>query len=249
MRDMAGQYPTYERLWAFVNGQLGNAETAEIEQMMLADEGLLLEVEEIRLLAQRDEKGLAQLDLHREHIHDALEKQYTRPKTDYSYLLWAAAAMIVVLIGVGLAFSIFQGDSVKPETLLAWQEVPALRAESADTEFSKILEAGKTGEWQLVVRDLEQFVASNPTRLEARLYLARAYYLISRPIKGRDMLTYIIETGEASPKMRLDAQWYRAIGQLHDGDCEAAKLDFEAISPQVGTKRKQYIADLIHHCL
>ncbi|CCH54149.1 hypothetical protein BN8_03293 [Fibrisoma limi BUZ 3] len=238
----------YELIEAYLNNELSAADRTSFENELQADSELMAEVtlqRDLRLgfraigISQALDKARAQYNANRrvEAVPaDPSSKPMpvTRPLSTWQY--WAAAASVVVVLGVG--YFVFQQTTEQP-TDLAYNETfvpvdeltkefPRGLAPNTRQQFLDILKEYEAGNYSTAIDQLKTLPADRQTVHYRNFFLGLSYLANKQPTEAIPLLQKALAT--PSVALRQKAEWFLALAYVKNGQKEKALPTLKRIS-------------------
>ncbi|AUD04918.1 hypothetical protein [Spirosoma pollinicola] len=237
----------YEIIEAYLTNELSATDRALFEKDMQADAELRAEVDRqrnIRLglralgIERALERAKAQYEATTAPLESLTEKRtIVRPLSNWRY--WAAAASVVLALGVGYYSYQQTGNnqadmayadisSPDPSTDLLKDFPSGKVSPSVRTEFLDAMRNYKAGKYDKVIEQLTTLPANKQTRYYKDYFLGLSYLANKQPTKAIPLL---IEAQAApSRQLRQKAEWFLALAYVKNEQKEKALPMLKRIS-------------------
>ena len=237
----------YEVIEAYLTNELSAADRALFEADMQADAELRAEVDRQRTLRlglramgieRAMERAKAQYEATALVSEAVFNKQsVVRPLGSWRY--WAAAASVVVVLGVGYyayqhttdrQADIAYAETVSPdETEQLMKDFPSGRIpDETRTQFMDALTNYKAGKYDKVIEQLRTLPADKQTIYYKNYFLGLSYLANKQPTEAIPLLS----NAQAAPSLQLrqKANWFLALAYVKNGQNEKALPMLKQIS-------------------
>lgn len=230
---------TFERIEAYLSGELSFEEAQAFEEEMGSNKEL---AEEVAL--QRDTHSLlalgSQLDLKAKL--QVLDKEMSKPSKVRPLFgnprVWLAAAAILIAVSVVL-FSLGRSSAnVYMEEFSPYPDLTSMRNDTLNDLRTGMI-AYTRGEYDIAVDYLQKFAKTNPADDFVHLYLGNAYLGLENYEKAILELELV-----QSPRWKQPGEWYLALAYGLNGEKDKAAKLLEKISNDENHAYKERAAEL-----
>jgi len=219
----------FERIDRYLTNAMSKAERSDFESSLKDNDLLNKQVEEIRMLHEAVEEQNLRNKLNEFHQEIDTENQKvisidTFKKKSTNYKLYAVAASVAILIGLG--YWLISTQKPQNEKLFAEYFVsdPGLitpMSATSNYEFYRGMVDYKQGEYDLAIVRWNQLIAQDPENDTLNFYLGVSYLTLENHSKATSYLEKV--TGAKSSIFIPDVYYYLGLAALKQGNIEDAK--------------------------
>jgi tetratricopeptide (TPR) repeat protein len=217
----------FEQVEKYLQGEMSKEESLAFELEMQKNEELKSLTEQTKQAMEAI--SLASLKSKMRQIEERLEREKIKTKKQ-SYLQWAAAAAILLLISIPLVIKITAdeplGNTLYAELYVKDPGTPTLMDQSLDYEFDDAMIDYKLGEYVQAIQKFQIVHRNHPENELAQLYLGLSYMANNEFRKATTLWQSWKPESEAVIQKH---QWYLALIYIKTGDYDRASAILQGI--------------------
>ena len=237
-----------ELIEQYLSDELSEEKRVEFEKSIASDPILAEQVQLIKEVNQaiEDEPLARSVEQQLQFLGNRHFKSNTTKKNEYPQQKdksirtlkrrnWAiAAAVLVLVVGGGIVWNMFQGTNADSATLFAshFESYDLGTRSEIDTTLKEIekqaIQAYSDTQYLDAIPLLEQLVAGTEATDNYRIVLGCSYLKTNQSDKAIDIFTKILENDQSLAHQT--AQWYIALAYLQKDDRETAKSKLEELA-------------------
>jgi len=252
---------TYEKIEAYLRGELSGAERSQFEENMKSDPAMAQQVELFKNLdiALADEGALA-LQKQTQKLGDAFftetgNKAVSIRKLPFYRRPLAIAASIAILLSLGVLLWMNNNSSSmsSDELYAAYYEPPDFAdgvrgEEGAANDYQKALDALREEDPATAINLLQAHIARQPADISAAFALGTAHLKTEPPALGAAKAAFQRVADDGKSLLVDQSNWYLALIALKQGNSESAQQLLQELrsseEPELARKAEELLEKL-----